>query len=368
MTSPRTLGLWALALGLLSGAPAGATGQAPDTLVIGGAEYPLLCYPLDGFFRSAPDRKPDTDVVDSSLWRGYKARWEIHDGRLRLTRIEVPRSEPNPEWDPDRWQEMGSTRIVQKDVTREVFPDRQSVVGDWYSGHLIVATGELVDYVHLAHASTYQSYRILTVEEGRVVGERRLDDLEFRVFRRSQFLAFEETAEFAEMLAYEMRDGTTREAAREHLFAALTHHYVPMLLPERPRDFVDRMILNQGLWTGRRITSRAGNCAMENARADVKIELRVDELGKLSGLYAAPKPDWEEPYFSGTVSPDGTFRATTSADAFCAGRKRRNVSEWTGAVRSKKRGLELEFRGRSDPCPEMGCKFKVRYRLEAPER
>ena len=71
-----------------------------------------------------------------------------------------------------------------RSVLKTTFGDDKPRVATWFTGHLIVLTGELVGYVHMGYGSTYSSYLILTVVEGKVQRQRKLDTTAFQKFRR----------------------------------------------------------------------------------------------------------------------------------------------------------------------------------------
>jgi len=112
--------------------------------------------------------------MSSACWRGYVATWGIVDQKLFLTAV----------------------NIGKRNALSVLFPGQESVLADWYSGTLLVPTGKLKTYVHMAYSSTYERYALLTVREGFLVREMRLSHSEFLAYRAKQFAAFRNTEEF----------------------------------------------------------------------------------------------------------------------------------------------------------------------------
>ena len=61
---------------------------------------------------------------------------------------------------------MPTESEASKSVLKALFGDDASRVATWFTGHLIVPTGEIVNYVHMGYGSTYSSYIVVTVVPG----------------------------------------------------------------------------------------------------------------------------------------------------------------------------------------------------------
>jgi hypothetical protein len=63
-----------------------ATAQQGDILVLNGKQYFIETNPLEPFLKQNPDKLPKSDVVSSSLWRGYeplgKSRTSVSSSRM----------------------------------------------------------------------------------------------------------------------------------------------------------------------------------------------------------------------------------------------------------------------------------------------
>jgi hypothetical protein len=53
------------------------TRQIRDTLLFEGEEHRLNDELLEAYFNEYPDRKPQSDVELTALWRGYVATFEV---------------------------------------------------------------------------------------------------------------------------------------------------------------------------------------------------------------------------------------------------------------------------------------------------
>lgn len=177
-----------------------ATAQEGDILFLNGKKYFIYTNPLEPFLRANPERLPKSDVVSTGLWRGYVATWAVNHERLVLRDIAILESVSKP-------GEQGiSTELVS--VMTKVFPGEKEVVASWFTGHVIVPDGKLVNYVHMGYASTYKKYILLRVEQGRVTRQQEADSAAFVKFRNAQFSAFKKTEEYREALAEANKEGS----------------------------------------------------------------------------------------------------------------------------------------------------------------
>src|SRR5215470_17076950 len=124
-----------------------ATAQEGDVLLLDGKAYRIYTNPLDPYLQDHPKALPEATVVSTSLWRGYVATWQIEDGRLLLVDVRILKSVRKP-GEKDWSSELSS-------VMSTMFPGQKKILASWFSGHVIVPNGKLVQYVHMGYASTY---------------------------------------------------------------------------------------------------------------------------------------------------------------------------------------------------------------------
>ena len=202
-----------------------ATAQAPDVLLYEGKEYALNTNPLQPFLRENPDLLPRSSVISSGNWRGYVAKWRLSDSQLVLVDVLILVSYDEP-------KENGA-RSGYESVFSQMFPGRERLRADWYTGHLIIPTGKLKGYVHMGYGSTFKRYLIATVVEGTAIEIRELKLRKFKRFRKSQFTRYQQTEEYSKALAETLEDSSLmRKDAEEFLFAYLSERYLSMVFEE----------------------------------------------------------------------------------------------------------------------------------------
>ncbi|HUR80941.1 MAG TPA: hypothetical protein VM733_09255 [Thermoanaerobaculia bacterium] len=212
---------FALLLMLACALPLRATAQRPDEIRIAGTAYELVSPPDIPMLRDHPERMPKAMTMMTSLWRGYVATWAIRDNRLFLDNVRIP-TDKNFEYkapESKRWQP----------VMEDLFGNAAPRVADWYTGNLVIPTGEMVKYVHMGFASTYSSYVVATVVKGEVRQQRDMNAKEFDAFRRTQFAAWKKTPEYAKALE-ELNEPDVAKA-EEFLFLYASGQYVARVTP-----------------------------------------------------------------------------------------------------------------------------------------
>jgi hypothetical protein len=154
----------ALILGLVLALAARALGtaQMPDAICVNGVFHWLYSNPLEQLYerQKRPAFVESLEGESSGNWRGYVACWQIHDGRLYLLAID--------------------SYIRRKRVSvPELFPGRVRdgrVFADWFSGELRISDGKQLEYVHMGYGSTFERDIVFTVDRGRVVSRRVIDN------------------------------------------------------------------------------------------------------------------------------------------------------------------------------------------------
>lgn len=206
-----------LLLAIFAASPLGATAQAPDILKVDGKTYSLHSNPLSAVLAEHEDRLPKPEVVSSGLWRGYIATWSVRDGRLWLDNVEMPTR------DYATYNAPESKKF--RSVTKELFQDDgASRVATWFTGHLIVPTGKIVNYVHMGYGSTYSEYLVLKIVKGEVKQQRKMGTADFETFRRAQYEAYRKTPDYAKERA-ELKD-MDEKLKEDFLYQFLSEEYL----------------------------------------------------------------------------------------------------------------------------------------------
>jgi len=151
------------------------TAQAPDKIIYKGKEHSIHTNPLESYFDKYPDKRPGINTRCSGLWRGYVATFEITNDRLFLKDIEIMLNGYTKD-------EQGNNRLRWKSVINEVFPNHNVVKLDWWTGTLVLPSGELIDYVHMGYMSTYEYYTLLEINNGDLVAEKQMGYEEYNAF------------------------------------------------------------------------------------------------------------------------------------------------------------------------------------------
>ncbi|MBL0740627.1 hypothetical protein [Chryseolinea lacunae] len=165
------------------------TAQEPDILIYQGKTYNLQTNPLEAYFKKFQEKRPKTNSISTSLWRGYRATFEIIDSTLFLRDIDID-------------SDYGDGK---KSVMAEVFSGQSVVWMDWFNGILTLPVGKLVRYVHMGYASTYENYTLLEIRSGRFTKSKDFAHEDYEKFKDSQFELFKSTKEYEEIVAF-LRD------------------------------------------------------------------------------------------------------------------------------------------------------------------
>jgi hypothetical protein len=127
------------------------TAQIRERLTYQGEQVALSAEPLWPYLRLTGIDLLGV-VTSTALWRGYVGDWEIADDRLYLTSLCGTRGDGS---------ELTLATLFPQ------FPER--VFAHWYSGVLRIAQGNLLKYVHIGFASTYERDLMLQIERGVLV-------------------------------------------------------------------------------------------------------------------------------------------------------------------------------------------------------
>ena len=109
-------------------APAAASVQRTDVIVIDEREYSLAIHPLEGYLSEHPAKRPVMEFLSTSLWRRYVAHFAVADDRLMVTDVTVPKLA----------RERNLREWVFVSVFTDVFSASEPVVASWFTGHLVI--------------------------------------------------------------------------------------------------------------------------------------------------------------------------------------------------------------------------------------
>ncbi|WP_394129365.1 hypothetical protein [Shewanella maritima] len=166
---------------------ASATAQQPDEIIISDKSHPLQTNPLDDYLEINGWKPPEEANIWSSNWRGYIATWRIDGNHLILDDVTIRIDGPDSD---------NSFNEVEKSILDSLFPNQVKILAKWYTGALIVPTGESVEYVHMGYGSTYSKYSVLEVKKGIIVKSTNFTIEEFERYKISKFEKFKKTETF----------------------------------------------------------------------------------------------------------------------------------------------------------------------------
>jgi len=196
-----------------------ATAQYPDKILYNNKEYSLLTNPLEKYFEQHEDKRPKNTEMSSALWRGYIATFEIIENQLYVKEIEI-----------QVWNEK-SDETEWKSVINDIFPKPEDRKIDWFNGLLTLPYGEIINYVHMGYASTYENYTIIEIQKGKYIKSKDLNFKEYDNFKERQFEAYKKSNEYLERRKELKKDGLKKKYIDGFLKIYVTE-YTEKLLTE----------------------------------------------------------------------------------------------------------------------------------------
>lgn len=180
------------------------TRQIKDVLIYEGNEYPLNQTILEPYFKRFPEKKPESDVVCTALWRGYIATFEIVKDELLIKDLDVFQS------------------IKPKLTTYEnIFPDNKF---SWYSGLIRIDKfrGEFDDEAEDA------TFEYLEIYRGVLIQKRVMNYTELCEFKAEQFEYFKETEAYKEVFNMWLDNNPkmSHKKINEYIFSQLIQNHL----------------------------------------------------------------------------------------------------------------------------------------------
>lgn len=164
-----------------------ATVQIPDKIWYSGKKYILFKNPLEPYFEEYPEKRPEPEYTSSALWRGYVAFFEIRDNQLFL--YDIKKGEFNRSTNRTKWLS----------VFNEVFPDQVCVKSEWFTGLLVLPSGNPVKDADRGFFFLYEHYVVLEINEGNLIKEKNFYCKEYEEFEERQYQAVIGTEEYRKM-------------------------------------------------------------------------------------------------------------------------------------------------------------------------
>ncbi len=173
-----------------------ATAQAPDRIIIDNKEYDLLNNPLENYFTKNPELDPiyggkikmfekyNNEIIpipfSTGNYRGYVATFKLEDDSLKLIDIRI--------------QNIESEKREYISVYKELFGDKNIILN--YSGILVIPTGDFLDSANFGYSYLYTKYRLVTVNNDKVVKDKKIDKDEYLKFKFNQFSEYKKSNQY----------------------------------------------------------------------------------------------------------------------------------------------------------------------------
>ncbi|MDR0320442.1 MAG: hypothetical protein LBI28_02980 [Treponema sp.] len=158
-----------------------ATPQETDDLLYNGKYYPLLQFPLEGYFYQNPHKRPIIGKDWSSTWRRYTALFEIKNKKFYVTNM----------------SDFDSKKHLK-----------------WWNGMLIIPDGELMlpvrEIIKLSGRyetlKYYDYYKFIEIKKGKVKNEYRLNNDQYRKYDEIIFYLYSKTEAYKEIYSWRQNE------------------------------------------------------------------------------------------------------------------------------------------------------------------
>jgi hypothetical protein len=164
-----------------------------DLLVSDGRKMRVETIPFAQYFEMHPEARSATDVIVTHGQK-YSAIWEFGDSMLYLTDAFMLRSMPDR---PD-------TPEVMEAVMPELFSNQERVFADWYTGYLIIPTGDREVPCYSECPTVAEHYTVFAVLHGMMKQVWTMPGDAFCEFWQSQYQAFQQSQEYARFFSDEL--------------------------------------------------------------------------------------------------------------------------------------------------------------------
>ena len=130
------------------------TAQLRERLLYKGKLYGMTTEPLKSYLAS----KQEICFVSrsSACWRGYFSTWELRSSSLFIIKLNAF---------------LKDSKEVDLNY---LFPGKNEVFADWFTGDIIVPHGKLLQYVHMGYQSIYEKEFILSFNNGILISEKKI--------------------------------------------------------------------------------------------------------------------------------------------------------------------------------------------------
>lgn len=144
------------------------TAQSGERLIYNNEIYRMAAEPLEQYLSNLSDR-PALYFPNTACWRGYYGGWEIKDNKLYLVELII-----YPEHD----------KVADIEF---LFPGKQEVFAEWFSGEIRVPKGQMLEYIHAGYESIFEEDLFLKFRKGELKVSLLVNNNErWQIFLRAQ--------------------------------------------------------------------------------------------------------------------------------------------------------------------------------------
>ena len=132
------------------------TAQIKELLLYKGKKIGMATEPLEPYLQN----RKDIDFLfrSTACSRGYFGIWELRDKKLFIIKLK------------------GCIKDYKEVDLNYLFPNKNEVFADWFSGDIRIPQGKMLQYVHLGYKSIFEKDLLLKLEDGVLVDERVIDN------------------------------------------------------------------------------------------------------------------------------------------------------------------------------------------------
>ena len=136
------------------------TAQLKEILLYKGEKVGMATEPLAPYLQNIKD--VNFLSRSTACWRGYFGTWELRDKKLFIIALKACTDE---------------YRNYEVDLNY-LFPGKNEIFADWFSGEIRIPQGEMLQYVHMGYQSIFEKDLMLKFKKGVLIDERVIDKVE----------------------------------------------------------------------------------------------------------------------------------------------------------------------------------------------
>ena len=132
------------------------TAQLKEILLYKGDKVGMATEPLAPYLQNIKD--VNFSSRSTACWRGYFGIWELRDKKLFIIKLQAYL---------EGYKEVDLNYL---------FPGKNEIFADWFSGEIRIPQGEMLQYVHMGYESIFETDLILSLKKGILIDEKVIDN------------------------------------------------------------------------------------------------------------------------------------------------------------------------------------------------